>query len=65
MRTTLAIFSVLFWVLGLGTCAIGGTAQTATTGSLFIATGTMCFVGLCIVNTLNSLRQKPPPPPHG
>ena len=63
MRDTLAVLAIVFWVCGLGTCTLASAATGSITGSIFILTGTVCFVGLCIVNTLNNFRQKPPQTP--
>jgi hypothetical protein len=63
MRTALAILTVSFWIIGLGSCALASTTNTTITGSVLILTGTACFVGLCIVNSLDNLKNKLPPPP--
>ena len=63
MRTTLAILSVMFWLIGLGSCSLAKGAVHEIQGSVLILTGTLCFVGLCIVNALDHINKKLPQPP--
>lgn len=61
-RSLLATLATIFWVIGLGTCAIGAHPASATTGAVLILTGSAFMIGLAIINTLVAITRKPDQP---